>query len=118
MLSIPASRLLLLAQSIPIGKSVGIVGTSGAGKTTAVDIILGLLNPQSGEVLADGVPVQEHYEEWLSHIGYIPQMIFMLDDTIRANVAFGIAPEVVDEMQVWKALEEAQLKNFRNKRFA
>ena len=97
---------------IPIGKSVGIVGTSGAGKTTAVDIILGLLNPQSGEVLADGVPVQEHYEEWLSHIGYIPQMIFMLDDTIRANVAFGIAPEVVDEMQVWKALEEAQLKNF------
>ena len=66
---------------IPIGKSVGIVGASGAGKTTAVDIILGLLNPQSGEVFADGVPVMEHYTDWLAHIGYIPQMIFMLDDT-------------------------------------
>ncbi len=97
---------------IPIGKSVGIVGASGAGKTTAVDIILGLLSPQSGEIFADGVPVREHYTDWLAHIGYIPQMIFMLDDTIKANVAFGIAPEVVDEMQVWKALEEAQLKNF------
>ncbi len=97
---------------IPIGKSVGIVGVSGAGKTTAVDIMLGLLQPQSGEVLVDKVPVREHYAQWLSHIGYIPQMIFMLDDTIRANVAFGIAPEVVDEVQVWKALEEAQLKEF------
>ncbi|MDE7327743.1 MAG: ABC transporter ATP-binding protein/permease [Lachnospiraceae bacterium] len=97
---------------IPVGKSVGIVGASGAGKTTVVDIILGLLNPQSGEVFADDVPVREHYAEWLSHIGYIPQMIFMLDDTIRANVAFGIAAAFVNEAQVWKALEEAQLADF------
>ncbi len=97
---------------IPIGKSIGIVGASGAGKTTAVDIMLGLLQPQAGEVLADGVPVKEHYAEWLSHIGYIPQMIFMLDDTIRANVAFGVAPEAVEEDRVWKALEEAQLSDF------
>ncbi len=97
---------------IPIGRSVGIVGASGAGKTTAVDIMLGLLNPQSGDVLADGVPVREHYAEWLSHIGYIPQMIFMLDDTIRANVAFGIATEMVEEAKVWAALEEAKLADF------
>ena len=97
---------------IPIGKSVGIVGASGTGKTTAVDIILGLLRPQAGEVLIDGIPIKEHYKEWLSHIGYIPQMIFMLDDTIRANVAFGIAEGAVDENQVWKVLEEAQLADF------
>ena len=97
---------------IPIGKSVGIVGTSGAGKTTAVDIILGLLNPQSGEVLADGVPVQEHYEEWLSHIGYIPQMIFMLDDTVRANVMFGHSDDGHADEKVWAALEEAQMADF------
>lgn len=97
---------------IPIGKSIGIVGASGAGKTTAVDLMLGLLQPQAGAVLADGVPVKEHFIEWLSHIGYIPQMIFMLDDTIRANVAFGVAPEEVDEGRVWKALSEAQLSDF------
>ena len=97
---------------IPVGKSVGIVGASGAGKTTAVDIMLGLLHPQSGKVLADGVPVEGHYAQWLSHIGYIPQMIFLLDDTIRANVAFGVAGEAVDEAQVWRALEEAQLADF------
>ncbi len=97
---------------IPVGKSVGIVGMSGAGKTTVVDIILGLLHPQSGEVFADGVSVKEYYEEWLSHVGYIPQMIFMLDDTIRANVAFGIGRDSVDEVKVWKALEEAQLAEF------
>ena len=97
---------------IPIGKAVGIVGASGAGKTTAVDILLGLLPPQEGQVLVDGVDIREDYDGWLSHLGYIPQMIFMLDDTIRANVAFGIPAKEVDDAQVWKALEEAQLKEF------
>lgn len=97
---------------IPVGKSVGIVGASGSGKTTAIDILLGLLPPQAGQVLVDGVDIQEDYDGWLSHLGYIPQMIFMLDDTIRANVAFGISMKEVDEAQVWKALEEAQLKEF------
>lgn len=97
---------------IPIGKSVGVVGTSGSGKTTAIDILLGLLPPQEGQVLADGVDIQEDYAGWLSHIGYIPQMIFMLDDTIRANVAFGLHGDEVKEEQVWKALEEAQLGDF------
>lgn len=97
---------------IPVGKSVGIVGSSGSGKTTVIDILLGLLPLQEGHVLVDGVDIQQDYSGWLSHLGYIPQMIFMLDDTIRANVAFGIPKENVAEEQVWRALEEAQLKDF------
>lgn len=97
---------------IPVGKSIGIVGTSGAGKTTVVDIILGLLKPHSGEVLSDGKNIMSNYDEWLSKVGYIPQMIYMLDDTIRANVAFGIAENEIDDEQIWYALEEAQLKEF------
>lgn len=97
---------------IPIGKSVGIVGTSGAGKTTIVDILLGLLQIQSGEILADGVEVREHYQSFLKDIGYIPQTIFMIDSTIRKNVAFGVADEDIDDVKVWRALQEAQLDEF------
>lgn len=98
--------------AIPIGKSIGIVGASGAGKTTVADILLGLLKPQKGKVLADGIDVTEFYGEWLSKIGYIPQMIFMMDDSIRSNVAFGVARDEVDDERVWKVLEEAQLADF------
>lgn len=94
------------------GQSVGIVGASGAGKTTAIDILLGLLHPQSGSVEVDGHDIRENYDGWLSLLSYIPQTIFMLDDTIRANVAFGVATEDINDSQVWKALEEAQLKEF------
>ena len=97
---------------IPIGKSVGIVGTSGAGKTTIVDILLGLLQIQSGEILVDGVEVREHYQSFLKDIGYIPQTIFMIDSTIRKNVAFGVADEDIDDAKVWRALQEAQLDEF------
>lgn len=97
---------------INIGQSVGIVGASGSGKTTAIDILLGLLYPQSGSVEVDGHDIRENYDGWLSQLSYIPQNIFMLDDTIRANVAFGITTEEIDDKQVWKALEEAQLKEF------
>lgn len=97
---------------IPIGKSVGIVGTSGAGKTTIVDILLGLLQIQSGEILADGVEVRKHYQSFLKDIGYIPQTIFMIDSTIRKNVAFGVADEDIDDAKVWRALQEAQLDEF------
>lgn len=97
---------------IPIGKSVGIVGTSGAGKTTIVDILLGLLQIQSGEILADGVEVRKHYQSFLKDIGYIPQTIFMIDSTIRKNVAFGVADEDIDDSKVWRALQEAQLDEF------
>lgn len=97
---------------IPVGQAVGIVGTSGAGKTTVVDILLGLLQLQSGQILADGVEVREHYQSWLKNIGYIPQTIFMIDSTIRKNVAFGYADEDIDDEKVWRALKEAQLDEF------
>ncbi len=97
---------------IPIGRSVGIVGTSGAGKTTVVDILLGLLELQSGQILADGVEVRRHYHSWLKNIGYIPQTIFMIDASIRKNVAFGYADEDIDDEKVWRALKEAQLDGF------
>ncbi len=98
--------------TIPVGAAVGIVGTSGAGKTTLVDVLLGLLETESGEILADGVNVKEHYRSWLRNIGYIPQMIFMLDDTIRKNVAFGVPEEAIDEERVWAVLKEAQLDEY------
>ncbi len=94
------------------GMFVGIVGPSGAGKTTAVDILLGLLEPQEGKVLVDNVNIEDDRSDWFKQISYIPQTIFMLDDTIRANVAFGFKEEKIDEEKVWRALEEASLKDF------
>ncbi len=100
---------------IPVGAAVGIVGTSGAGKSTIVDILLGLLEVQAGGVYADGVDVKTCYRSFLRNIGYIPQMIFMLDDPIRRNVAFGVHDEDVDENRVWEVLKEAQLEEFVRK---
>lgn len=98
--------------TIPVGASVGIVGTSGAGKSTVVDILLGLLQVQTGTVLADGVDTKTQYRKWLKNVGYIPQMIFMLDDTIRKNVAFGVPQEEIDEARLWEVLREAKLDEF------
>ena len=98
--------------TIPVGASVGIVGTSGAGKSTVVDILLGLLEVKTGTIYADGVDTKLHYRKWLKNIGYIPQMIFMLDDTIRKNVAFGVPEDKIDEKRLWDALKEAQLDEF------
>lgn len=97
---------------IPVGTSVGIVGTTGAGKSTIVDILLGLLEIKTGAILADGTDVKENYRGWLRNIGYIPQMLFMLDDDIRSNVAFGVPREKIDEDRLWEVLGEAQLDGF------
>ena len=97
---------------IPVGSSVGIVGTTGAGKSTVADILLGLLDLQEGKILADGKDIKDNYRGFLKNIGYIPQVIYMLDDNIRRNVAFGIRDEDIDEDKVWKALEEAKLDEF------
>lgn len=98
--------------TIPVGSSVGIVGGSGSGKTTIVDILLGLLKVKEGTICADGRDVMEHYRGWLKNIGYIPQMIFLLDDDIRKNVAFGVPEAEIDEQRLWYALKEAQLDEF------
>ena len=98
--------------TIPKGTSVAFVGQSGAGKTTLADIVLGLLVPQRGHVLIDGTEIQ-CYGKRLGHIlGYVPQAVYLTDDTIRNNVAFGIEKEEIDDEKVWKALEQAQLKDF------
>lgn len=98
--------------TIPYGKSVGIMGTSGAGKSTAVDIILGLLHVQEGSITCDGKNIFESYASWLAQIGYIPQTIYLIDESIRENIGFGIKVEDIDEERVWETLEEAQLKDF------
>ncbi len=97
---------------IPVGCAVGIVGTTGAGKTTVVDILLGLLELKNGGVYADGTDIRGNIRGWLKNVGYIPQMIFMLDDTIRKNVAFGVPEEEIDEERVWEVLREAQLDEY------
>lgn len=97
---------------IPVGKSVGIIGTSGAGKSTIVDVMLGLLQPERGSVTVGDESVFDHYAGWLANIGYIPQTINLMDDSIRANIAFGIPEEQIDDERVWEVLEEAQLKEF------
>ncbi len=100
--------------TIPVGMSIGIVGSSGAGKSTIVDVLLGLLKMQSGTIKADGQDVMEtgNYRRWLKNVGYIPQTIFMLDDSIRRNVAFGIPEEEISEERIWEVLAEAQLDEF------
>ena len=98
--------------TIPVGSAIGIVGGSGAGKTTIVDIILGLLKPEEGKITADGVDVKEHYREWLKNIGYIPQMIALLNADIRKNIAYGVKEEDIDEDKLRHAIEEAQLDSF------
>ncbi|NHC43578.1 ABC transporter ATP-binding protein [Bacillus sp. MM2020_1] len=98
--------------TIPIGQSVAFIGESGAGKTTLVDIILGLFHPEKGEVLVDGKNIFEQKLLWQHNIGYIPQSIFLSDDTIRSNIAFGVEEELIDDTAVWIALEQAQLRDF------
>lgn len=100
---------------IPIGKSIGIIGPSGAGKSTAVDIILGLLRPQKGQILVDGVDINDNLPGWYAKIGYVPQMMFMLDDTIRNNVAYGVPEDKIDDEQIWHVLKEAQLDEYIKK---
>ena len=94
------------------GQTVGIIGTTGAGKTTLVDLILGLLHPDSGSIFYGEKDIQLDYSAWLTHIGYIPQNIYLVDDTIRRNIAMGVEDAAIDEKAIWRALEDAQLADF------
>lgn len=98
--------------SIKRGESIGIVGPTGGGKTTLVDILLGLLTPTSGTVKIDGVDVTENVAAWQRHLGMVSQTVFLLDDTLRRNIALGLEDEEIDEDKVAKAVQVAQLEDF------
>ncbi len=97
---------------IPLGSSVGLIGPTGAGKTTMADLILGILFPLSGKILYGKASVHDYPFAWAKKLAYIPQTIFLADESIRENVAFGIEREDIDDEAVWAALKEAQLSDF------
>ena len=97
---------------ISSGEAVGFVGQSGSGKSTLIDIMLGLLEPQNGSVLINGQTIENVKQSWQKQIGYIPQTIFLLDDSLRRNIAIGIADSEIDELAIVEALKSAQLEDF------
>ena len=109
-----AEKWILKNASLEISKntSVALIGASGAGKTTAADLILGILEPQEGAVMIDGTDIRRCMTSWHEDVGYIPQTIYLMDDSIRANIAFGIPEAEIDDDAVEKALQEAQLDRF------
>lgn len=92
--------------------SVALVGASGAGKSTLADIILGVLEPQTGTIEVEGIDIKKNLNSWHQCLGYIPQTIYLMDDTIRANIAFGLDKNQISEKALWKAIKEAQLEPF------
>ncbi len=96
--------------AIPAGASVALVGGSGAGKTTLVDVILGLHPPAEGRVLVDGTSIDEDLAAWQRSIGFVPQDVYLLDDTLRANIAFGEPDELIDDERVRSSIRLAQLE--------
>jgi ABC-type multidrug transport system fused ATPase/permease subunit len=111
----PSTEALVLNQislSIRQGESVGFIGSTGAGKSTLIDVILGLLDPTSGFVKVDGVDIQSNPRGWQDRIGYVPQSIFLIDNSIRSNIAFGLSDDQIDDAVVWASLRSAQLEEF------
>lgn len=98
-----------ISLSIKKGQSIALIGKSGAGKTTLVDVILGLLKPETGDIQVDNLSIYDNLRSWQDLIGYIPQSIFMMDDTIEKNIAFGIPDDCIDEGRINKAIKAAQL---------
>jgi ATP-binding cassette, subfamily B, bacterial PglK len=91
------------------GQSIALIGRSGAGKTTLVDVILGLLEPQTGDIQIDGTSIYQNLRAWQNLIGYIPQSIFLIDDTLERNIAFGVADHEIDPLRLERAIRAAQL---------
>jgi len=110
--SAPTPALNNISLTIRQGTSVGFIGKSGSGKSTLVDILLGLLTPDSGSITADGIDIQENMRGWQKQIGYVSQTIYLTDDTLRKNIAFGLPTEDIDEESVTKAISAAYLAEF------
>lgn len=96
------------------GDAIALIGESGSGKSTLVDVLLGLLSPQSGYIMMDGVDISTIPEKWSSTIGYVPQTVFLCDDTIRRNIAFGECEDDIDDDLIFEVLEKAKLLDFVN----
>ena len=112
----PEPVLKGISLSIKSNTTIGIVGSTGSGKTTTLDIFLGLLEPESGRLLVDGVPIsKENVRAWQANIGYVPQQIMLMDNTIERNIAFGIPDDKVDREKVTKAARLAHLHDFIEK---
>lgn len=101
-----------LSLKIHKGESIALIGESGAGKSTLADIIMGLLDPQQGDILVDGQPIKQNLVQWSKLIGYVPQSVYLTDDTIRNNVAFGIPAEEINDDNIWIALKQARLDKY------
>lgn len=108
----PTSALLDVSVRIKQGESIGFIGPSGSGKSTMVDLILGLLTPDSGQVIVDAKDIQQDLRAWQDQIGYVPQAIYLTDDTLRRNIAFGLPHELIDDVAVKRAIHAAQLEDF------
>jgi ABC-type multidrug transport system fused ATPase/permease subunit len=100
-----------MSLSIRKGESIGLIGKSGAGKTTLVDVILGLFIPQFGDIKVDGVSVYSDLRSWQNMLGYVPQSIFLIDDTLERNIAYGVADYLIDQNKLKKAIAMAQLSD-------
>ncbi len=98
--------------SIKKGSCVGFIGSSGAGKSTLVDVILGLLSPQGGEIKVDSIDIEKNKRWWQDQIGYVPQSVTLIDSSLRANIAFGVPVSEIDEGAVKLAIQSAQLEDF------
>lgn len=98
-----------ISLTIKKGHSIGLIGKSGSGKTTLVDVLMGLLSPQNGDISVDGISVYNKLRAWQNLIGYVPQSIFLIDDTLERNIAFGVPDNQIDRQRVEKAIAAAQL---------
>jgi ATP-binding cassette subfamily C protein len=101
-----------VSATVSAGEAIGFIGPSGAGKSTLIDVILGLLTPTAGEVTVDGKNTQLNMSAWQQRIGYIPQDIYLIDDSIRRNIAFGLPDEEIDSAAIERSLNAAQLNSF------
>jgi len=109
--SMPQRAIEDVSLEIPRGHWIGLIGPTGAGKTTLVDLMLGLFVPTAGRILVDGYDLQDHVVAWQRNIGYVPQDVYLMDDTVRRNVAFGLPDHEIDDDLVWRALRAAEVDN-------